>query len=222
MGPIAGTQPGRGGRAGVWLLTVLVLGAVVGLDQLSKHAIERSIVAGEEHRLFPGIQLVNTRNHGVAFGFLPGSHAGVTILIALAMLVLLAYFATHTAQPLIWLPTGMLLGGALGNVIDRLREGAVTDFIKLPLGWPPFNLADSSITLGIVVLFLIIENARHTDPDSSRPGSGSRRPGADSRPPASDSGHAGADSGRAGPGSGSRGARTDAGEAGPDPGPESP
>ena len=94
----------------------------------------------------PGSQLVNTRNNGVAFGFLPGSHVVVTILIGLALLALLVYFARHADAPLIWLPTGMLLGGALGNILDRMRDGSVTDFIKLPLGWPPFNLADTSIT----------------------------------------------------------------------------
>jgi signal peptidase II len=138
-----------------------VLVVVVAADQLSKRAIEHSIVQGEEHRLLPGVQLVNTRNHGVAFGFLPGSHTGVTILIGLALLALFAYFATHSRERLIWLPTGMLIGGAIGNVVDRVRAGAVTDFIKLPLGWPPFNLADMSITLGIVILFLVIDNSRH-------------------------------------------------------------
>ncbi len=113
--------------------------------------------------MLPGIQLVNTRNRGVAFGFLPGSHIGVTILIAVALLALLVYFARHAAQPLIWLPTGMLIGGALGNIIDRVDEGAVTDFIKLPLGWPPFNLADTSITLGILILFLLIDHSRHVE-----------------------------------------------------------
>ena len=58
----------------------------------------------------------------------------------------------------------MLLGGALGNILDRLRDGAVTDFIKLPLGWPPFNLADASITLGIVILFLLVDHQRHAAP----------------------------------------------------------
>ena len=149
--------------AGAWVRAGLVLVLVVAADRLSKHAIERSIVSGDEQKLLPGIQLVNTRNHGVAFGFLPGSHTGVTIVIALALLALLAYFVRHSAQPLIWLPTGMLLGGAIGNVIDRLRQGAVTDFIKLPLGWPPFNLADTSITLGILMLFLVIEHARHAE-----------------------------------------------------------
>jgi lipoprotein signal peptidase len=54
----------------------------------------------------------------------------------------------------------MLLGGAAGNIVDRVRHGSVTDFIKLPLGWPPFNLADASITLGIVILLLAADQAR--------------------------------------------------------------
>jgi signal peptidase II len=58
----------------------------------------------------------------------------------------------------------MLVGGALGNILDRVRDGSVTDFIKLPLGWPPFNLADASITLGILILFVIIDRSRHSDP----------------------------------------------------------
>ena len=137
---------------------------VIVLDQLVKHAIRSSIVPGEEHRFLPGVELVNTRNHGVAFGFLPGSQTGVTILIAVALCVLLAYFARHATLALIWLPTGMLLGGAIGNILDRLRSGSVTDFIKLPLGWPPFNLADASITIGIVGLFLVIDHARRSEP----------------------------------------------------------
>lgn len=133
---------------------------VVLVDQLSKRAVRGSIVPGEERKVIPGIQLVDTRNHGVAFGFLPGQHVLVTIAVALALAGLLAYFATHISKPLIWLPTGMLIGGAFGNILDRLNEGSVTDFIKLPLGWPPFNLADMSITLGIVILFIVLERRR--------------------------------------------------------------
>jgi signal peptidase II len=142
---------------------LLIALAVLGADQLSKHLVRSSVTAGEERKLLPGIELVHTRNHGVAFGFLPGSHFGVTILIAVALLALLVYFARNRAQQLIWLPTGMLIGGAFGNVIDRVRGGAVTDFIKLPLGWPPFNVADMSITLGILVLFLVVDHARRLE-----------------------------------------------------------
>jgi signal peptidase II len=148
--------------AGAWLLALIVAACVVGLDQLSKQAVRHSIVAGEEHRLLPGVQLVDTRNHGVAFGFLPGSHVAVTVLIAVALLALLVYFALHVGKRMMWLPTGMLVGGALGNIFDRVREGSVTDFIKLPLGWPPFNLADASITLGILILFVLIDSSRRS------------------------------------------------------------
>jgi signal peptidase II len=151
------------GAAGAWIRVGLVLVAVVIADQLSKRVVEDSIVGGEERKLLPGIELVNTHNRGVAFGVLPGSHIGVTIVIAAALVVLVVYFARHRSQTLIWLPTGMLIGGALGNIVDRVRHGSVTDFVKLPLGWPPFNLADTSITLGILALFLVIDHARHAD-----------------------------------------------------------
>jgi signal peptidase II len=150
-------------RARPWLLVLLVMLGVVALDQLTKHLVEDSIVPGEEHKLLPGIDLVNTRNRGVAFGFLPGSHLAVTILIGVALLFLLVYFARHASRHMIWLPTGMLLGGAAGNIVDRLRADSVTDFVKLPLGWPPFNLADASITLGILILLLLVELARRPE-----------------------------------------------------------
>lgn len=141
----------------VWLWTILVMAFVVVLDQLSKAAVRKSIVPGETRSVLPGIQFVDTRNQGVAFGFLPGRHVIVSVLVGVALLVLLVYFARHYDKPLIWLPTGMLLGGALGNIIDRLRVGSVTDFIKFPLGWPPFNLADASITLGVLLLLFVVE-----------------------------------------------------------------
>jgi signal peptidase II len=134
------------------------MGTVVLLDQLSKAAVRNSIVPGETRSVLPGLQLVNTRNQGVAFGFLPGRHLAVSALVGVALLVLVVYFARHYDKPLIWLPTGMLLGGAFGNILDRLRAGSVTDFVKFPLGWPPFNLADVSITLGVLLLFLVVES----------------------------------------------------------------
>jgi signal peptidase II len=150
-------------RLFAWLRAALVLVLVLVIDQLSKHAVEHSIVPSEERKFLPGVQLVNTRNRGVAFGFLPGNHIAVTILVSIALLALLVYFALHATRPLMWLPTGMIIGGALGNILDRLRHGSVTDFIKLPLGWPPFNLADASITLGILILFLLVDRLRHAE-----------------------------------------------------------
>ena len=156
-------EPGEAqtpGRTRPWIRAAAVAVLVVAADQAAKAAVRSSIAQGEERRFLPGIQLVNTRNHGVAFGLDVGGAAGVTALIGLALLVLLVYFSRHLREPLIWLPTGMLVGGAIGNVVDRLRAGSVTDFVKLPLGWPPFNIADVSITLGILALYLVVDRSR--------------------------------------------------------------
>jgi signal peptidase II len=150
----------RSARSSAYVRAALVLVAVLVLDQLTKRLVAHSIAPGERVALLPGIHLVHTRNHGVAFGLEAGHGTLVAILVGLALLGLLVYFATHSSRPLIWLATGLLLGGALGNLIDRIRTGAVVDFVQLPLGWPPFNLADASIVLGVLLLLFAIESPR--------------------------------------------------------------
>ncbi len=133
-----------------------MLAVVLAADQLVKALIVGALERGEERDLVLAIKLVNTRNSGVAFGQLQDGGVIVAVVIAIAVCALLVYFARHAQVPLIWLPTGMLLGGALGNIVDRIREGAVIDFLKLPY-WPAFNVADASITIGVVVLLVVIE-----------------------------------------------------------------
>jgi signal peptidase II len=79
-------------------------------------------------------------------------------VIALAVLALVAWFARHAARPLVWLPVGLLAGGAAGNILDRARHGAVTDFLKLP-AWPAFNVADMAITIGVLALLYVVERS---------------------------------------------------------------
>jgi signal peptidase II len=129
---------------------------VLALDQIVKALVTSALERGEERELVAGVRLVNTRNSGVAFGQLQDAGALVAVVIAVAIGALLVYFARHVRQPLVWLPTGMLLGGALGNIVDRIREGAVVDFLKLPY-WPAFNTADASITIGVVILLVVME-----------------------------------------------------------------
>ncbi|HWC26203.1 MAG TPA: signal peptidase II [Solirubrobacteraceae bacterium] len=139
-----------------WARAMLVLTAVLAADQAVKALVVASLERGEQRDLVAGVKLVNTRNTGVAFGQLQDGGALVAVVIAIAIAALLAYFARHAGEPLMWLPTGMLLGGALGNVADRIREGAVVDFLKLPY-WPAFNVADASITIGVVILLVVME-----------------------------------------------------------------
>jgi signal peptidase II len=148
----------------------LVLVVVLALDQLTKRLVSHSIALGERIAVLPGIHLVHTRNHGVAFGLEADHGTLVAILVGLALLGLLVYFATHASRPLIWLATGLLLGGALGNLLDRIRTGSVLDFIQLPFGWPPFNLADASIVLGVALLLFAIEAPRTASHERARPG----------------------------------------------------
>lgn len=147
------------GHGLAWGRAALVLAAVVGLDQLTKHLADRGVPAGEERSVFLGVSLVHVRNHGVAFGALAGGGSIVLVAVGGALLGLVLYFATHAGRPLLWLPTGLLLGGAVGNVVDRVRTGAVTDFIKVPL-WPAFNLADAAITIGVLALLYVLEGPR--------------------------------------------------------------
>jgi signal peptidase II len=130
--------------------------AVVAVDQLTKALVRGGLELGERRNVVGGVELVNVRNPGVAFGFLSGGGAVLVVGTALALLALVFFFATHTGRPLVWLPTGLLLGGAVGNLIDRAREGSVTDFVKFP-HFPAFNCADMAITLGVLVLIYVLE-----------------------------------------------------------------
>ncbi len=144
----------------------MTIAVVVALDQVTKKLARDGIRPGEEDPVFPALKLVNVRNEGVAFGIDAGGQTLVIALIALALLALVLYFARHSAKRLIWLPTGLLVGGALGNIVDRVRDGGVTDFLKIPL-WPAFNLADIAITIGVLALVFVLE--RRDDGERSAP-----------------------------------------------------
>lgn len=137
-------------RAGV------LAAVVVGLDLLTKETVAAGIRPGQQRSVLPGLHLVHVHNTGVAFGFLSGGGTIVLVCTLVALVALVAYFALHPARRGLWVPTGLLLGGAIGNLIDRLVHGSVTDFIKLP-HWPAFNVADMAITFGVIALLFVLE-----------------------------------------------------------------
>ena len=142
---------------------------VVAADQATKAIVRASLAPGQRDKTLPVLDLVHVRNDGVAFGALAGGGTIVAIVVAVALGALVAYFAFNAHRPLAWLPTGLLLGGALGNVIDRIRLDAVTDFLKVP-AWPAFNLADVAITVGVLLLLIVLERgerARHGAPSGA-------------------------------------------------------
>jgi signal peptidase II len=144
-------SPGRTALAAAGVAAV-----IVALDQLSKALVRDGLALGERQDLVAGVKLVNVRNSGIAFGLLSDGGALLVVGTAVALLALVFFFVTHTGRPLVWLPTGLLLGGAIGNVIDRAREGSVTDFVKFP-HFPAFNVADMAITFGVILRRYVIE-----------------------------------------------------------------
>jgi signal peptidase II len=141
----------------------LTAAVVIGLDQATKALVRAHVDMGSEDGVFPGVQLVNSRNKGVAFNLLEGKAGVVAVITAIVIAGLLVFFVLNRHRHLLWLPTGLLLGGAAGNVIDRVgRDDGVTDFIKLP-AWPAFNVADMAITFGVLALFYVLEGPRHDE-----------------------------------------------------------
>jgi signal peptidase II len=134
----------------------LVAAATVAADQAAKALVRTSIDRGDAVGLILGIKLVNVRNRGIAFGMFSGGGALLVIFAVAALVALLVFFARHRDRPLVWLPTGLLIGGAAGNLIDRVRDHGVTDFIDFP-AWPAFNVADMAITFGVLTLLYVLE-----------------------------------------------------------------
>ena len=139
----------------------MLVGVVV-LDQVTKALVRAEIPRGDRHDLILGFDLVHVWNTGVAFGFLAGGGALLLVGTALALLALLVFFVLHSGRPWVWLPTGLLLGGAIGNLIDRAHQGHVTDFIKFP-HFPAFNVADIAITFGVIALVIVLEGPGRRD-----------------------------------------------------------
>lgn len=138
---------------------VAVVGLTVLVDQAAKAIAVASLDRGEEVNVFLALDMTYVRNEGVAFGALSGGGPVLVTVISVALAGLVTYFALHSDVPLLWLPVGLILGGALGNLADRAREGAVIDFID-PIAWPAFNLADAAIVVGVLGLLYVVEAQR--------------------------------------------------------------
>lgn len=141
--------PGPLGRA------ALVAGVVLIADQVTKALVRGSLALEQGRHLFPGVTLVHEQNSGVAFSLLTGSEAGVIAITLVVVSAVVVFFLRERERRWMWLACGLIVGGAIGNLADRVRAGSVTDFIKLP-DWPAFNVADTAITLGVVALFLVV------------------------------------------------------------------
>jgi signal peptidase II len=151
--------------ARAWALAGGLCLLVLGADQVAKAVIEAQFFPGEVVEVLGPLSLTLAHNTGVAFGLAGGAGAGL-VLVTLAALALIAYlFSRDPERRGMWVAVGLLAGGALGNMVDRLFAGEVTDYVDLG-SWPPFNLADIAITVGVVLMVLIY--LREAEPGAER------------------------------------------------------
>jgi signal peptidase II len=168
---------GRASRSRAFGLAAIVGLTVAGLDQATKALALATLTPGESVRVFLGIDLNLVHNTGIAFGALAGAGDGLIVAVtALAVVALVAFFAARVTRPVLWLPVGMVLGGAAGNLIDRGRTGAVLDFID-PAFWPAFNLADTAIVVGVLGVLYAGERRPQPAGEPPEPQARADRPG---------------------------------------------
>jgi signal peptidase II len=137
-----------------WLSAGALCGAVLALDQAIKALVEGELVPGEQVDLLGPLGLTLAHNQGVAFGLAGGSVLPLIAFAVLALAFVGFLLARNSTVAGIWVAVGLVAGGALGNLADRLRAGEVTDYIEVG-SWPPFNLADVAITVGVAIFALI-------------------------------------------------------------------
>lgn len=134
------------------LKTSTLIALILLLDQITKYLAIKFLYPEKTISLLPFLNLVYVENTGTAFGLMKFLGSGIFILIAMLATLLLVYFLLKDGKN--WYVYSLLIGGALGNVTDRILRGYVIDFVDLHIGgfhWPAFNLADSAISIGIVL-----------------------------------------------------------------------
>lgn len=149
-----------------WFRTGLLAAAVLVLDQITKVTVRATMDMRQAIDLVPGLDLTRVNNTGIAFGLFPGRATMVSVLTVIALCgIALALAGLVSRNPAVAAGAGLLVGGSIGNLVDRLAFGAVTDFID-PVRWPAFNVADIGIVIGagLIVAGLLREEPR-PEPD---------------------------------------------------------
>jgi len=135
-----------------WLALVAVAAAAIAADQLTKHIVSSRLALDESEHVLGPLSIHHVQNSGIAFGLFSQATGVVIVLTLVAVAWMIVYFLRSGARhPLLPVAVGLLIGGSISNLADRVRLGHVTDFLDLRY-WPAFNLADSFIVIGVAIL----------------------------------------------------------------------
>jgi signal peptidase II len=151
--PILAAERSLGAGTAQWLSLLAVAGAALFADQLTKQIIARTLAVGEKVDIVGPFSIRHVENAGIAFGFFSSRTPVVIAVTTIAVAWMLWFFARSARRhPVLPVALGLVLGGSVANLVDRVRLGRVTDFLDLE-AWPAFNLADTFIVVGVAVLF---------------------------------------------------------------------
>ncbi len=160
--PIPGAQRSLAAGPAQWAELAVVAVAAAAADQLTKWIVSSQLALGDAVDIIGPFSIHHVRNTGIAFGLFADATSIVIILTACAIGALVVFFARSARRhPLLPVAVGLVLGGSVSNLVDRLRLGHVTDFLDLDY-WPAFNLADTFIVVGVGLLFLSFVAADRT------------------------------------------------------------
>ena len=135
-----------------WAALIAVAAAALAADQVTKRIVAGTLALGEEVHVAGPLSIHHVQNSGIAFGFFASATLMVIVLTAVVVAWMVVFFARSGARhPVLPVALGLVVGGSLSNLVDRIRLGHVTDFLDLRY-WPAFNLADTFIVVGVAVL----------------------------------------------------------------------
>ena len=151
--PISSAERSLAAGPAQWLALVVVAAAAIFADQLTKQLVGRTLEVGESVELVGPFSIHHVENSGIAFGLFASRTSFVIVITAVAVALMFWFFArSGRRHPVLPVGLGLVLGGSIANLVDRVRLGRVTDFLDLD-AWPAFNLADMFIVIGVSVLF---------------------------------------------------------------------
>jgi signal peptidase II len=161
--PISAAERSLAAGSAQWIALLAVAGAAIVADQLTKQLVGRTLALGDSAGIVGPFSIHHVQNSGIAFGLFSSRTALVIGVTAIAVGLMLWFFArSGKRHPVLPVALGLVLGGSIANLIDRVRLGHVTDFLDLD-AWPAFNLADTFIVVGVAILFgaLVLADRSH-------------------------------------------------------------
>jgi signal peptidase II len=154
--PVSIAERSLAAGAWQWAGLAAVAVAAVAADQTTKRVVTSTLPLDDSVHVVGPLSIHHVQNSGIAFGLFAGATAAVTVVTAVAVVWMVVFFArSGSRHPVLPAALGLLIGGSLSNLVDRIRLHHVTDFIDLRW-WPAFNLADSFIVVGVVILLLAL------------------------------------------------------------------